>query len=312
MNILRYTIVLTVVTMSTACSDSPFLTEEEARKAVDELIESRDSFYAVRNVVAVINNDIWYFDKLADPPRRVTFSPDETKTLVRLSFDHTRIAYLNDSEVPVIIRADDGAVLETLTGMTYTTDMDWLRDRNTLYILRNDQITFHGEAVEIIEPQLTHPWDRVYSFSMNSIGDQGYFKLTYGYAYPDLYFNSASKELSKVTHFERCNYIEFYGNAGNFLLGRSADKDTRMEYVFCLQNYNFWAAYEWDYEDMNTPTFNGELELLLYGILETKPYRIKSVYLGEKNYVNHGLYDRLTHVLEEYPSNTPIYLDWVQ
>ena len=310
-------ILLTGVVLLTACEENPFMSKEEAEKQVEEINTGNDPFHAVQNVVAIINNDIYYFNTLDGEPRQLTDTPGSVKTHVKLSFDKTRIAYLNASGNPVIIRADNGELIETLTQYEYVRQMDWAKDRLTLYMLIDDEVIFHGTALEVIQPYTVHPWDDVSSFSMNSIGDQGYFIAHYDDAFPrmlNLYSEIGGIDQEYSMFYGRYyDYIDFYDNKGSYLLGYKDDYDYSMDRVICVQDYATVPAYEWDYEAMSTPQFNGEHEMLIYGTMEDfGNHIITAVYLGEEHYDNHGLYDRLFKHLEDYPSSTHIYLDWVQ
>lgn len=303
--------------MLVACEESPFVTRKEAEKEIAAINLQRNPFHAIENVVAILDNDIYYFHALDEEPVRLTTTPGEEKTNVKLSFDKSRIAYLNGSGTPVIIRADNGEHVETLDEYAYVTQMDWAKDRLTLYILVESEVVFYGDAIDVVQPTKVNSWDRVISFSMNSIGDQGYFIEYSADAFPH-WLNLRSEKGGIADEFsgwdgDNFDYIDFYDNSGGFLLGYEDYHDGSMERIICVQNYTTYATYKWDYENMNTPAFNSEHEMLLYGTVEgTGNHMIKAVYLGEKWYEGHGLYDKLTYVLENHPSASPIFIDWVQ
>ncbi len=312
--ILKAIICAAIITLSVGCSESPFLTKDEAQEIIDSLKASRDPFHTMNNVVAIIDNDVYYFNSLKEAPSKLTNTPDEAKTNIKLSADKSRIAYLNANGNPVIIKADDGEVLETLTQFDGIDQMDWAKDRLTLYMLIDREVVFYGELLEVIQPDSNHPWDEVSSFSMNSIGDQGYFIKYYGDFSDKLKFNSTSMGIDEFKNFdgETFDYIDFYDNKGNFLLGYNDTFEEGIARVICVQGYNFYAAYDWKDERMNTPEFNADTEVLLYGTMEDEVHRIKGVYLGTNAYVlDGGAQDILTMVLTDYTSKTPIYLDWV-
>jgi hypothetical protein len=286
-----------------SCSESPFLSKEEALRLAEEINVSRDPFHAVKNVVAIIDNDIYYFNRL-----------DTIKTHVKLSPDKTEIAYLNKNGNPVIIGASDGELIATLTEFNYITQMDWVKNSHTLYMLIGREVELYGDPVAFTQPESYHPWDDVSSFSMNSIGDQGYYIRRYNDTGGDkLEYHSTNKHLDEVyQNFDGLvyDYIDFYDDQGNFLLGFSYGEG--VDRIVCVQNYNLWSAYEWDHESMQTPEFNATHEILLYGTIEGEEHYVKGVYLGTKAYPSHGAYDRLTKTLADYPSTTHVYVDWVQ
>ena len=307
----------TSIVLFTACSkdESPFLTKEQAEKEIKDINTSRDPFHYVNDVVAIINNDIYYFSSLDSLPKRLTNTPSAVKTQVKLSHDKSQIAYINAAGNPVIIHADNGATITTLTQYNYIDQMDWAKDRLTLYMLSGNQVSFYGNAPVIQQPEITHPYDDVKSFSMNALGDQGYYIKNYGDFWAHMEYHSTSKGMdTQYTNFDGdiYDYVDFYDNRGNFLVGITDSYSGGMEKIACIQNYQFYPAYTWDDELMNTPTFNASTEVLLYGTLESTPYKLKAVYLGTDLYQSSGSYDVLSKVLDDYPSSTKIYVDWVQ
>lgn len=300
--------------MMLSCSEeSPFLSKEEARKQISKLNTDRDPFHYVEDVVAIIDNDIYYFERLDSLPKKLTNSPTQAKTHVKLSHDKTQIAYINAAGNPVIINAANGQHVKTLTQYNYITQMDWAKDRRTLYFLIGQDVFSDGESLLIPQPEVTHPWDELSSFSMNAKGDHGYFLKRYGDFVNRLIYHSESENIDEELgnlDGDRYDYVDFYDNKGGFLLAYTDPFGEGFGRIVCIQNYDLWAAYEWDYESMNTPEFNGDLEVLLYGTMENQTYRIKAVYLGTEAYEGSGLYDVLSKVLIEYTSDTPIYLDW--
>jgi hypothetical protein len=312
---LKPVVVLIGVMLLTACEESPFLSRKEADRLAEQINTSRDPFHAVKNVVAIINNDVYYFDRLDTIPRKLTNTPESIKTQVKLSSDKTKVAYINEEGHPVIIDSVDGAPIGTLTQYNYITQMGWVRDSNTLFMLIGREVELYGESIEFLQPESFHPWDEVKSFSMNGIGDQGYIIHRYNGVGEPFEYHSSGKEIDEVfQNFEGdlYDYVDFYDDEGNFLLGYNDPWGDGIERVICVQNYKFWSAYEWDQESMQTPEFNADHEVLLYGTVEGLQHFVKGVYLGTDAYPGSGLYDRLTKTLESYPSSTPVYVDWSQ
>jgi hypothetical protein len=299
-----------------SCStESPFMSKEEAHRLVEEINIDRDPFHAIQHVAAIIDNDIYYFKRLDSIPVKLTNSSSLQKTHVKLSPDHAKIAYLNENGNPVIISTENGAVLETLTEYSYIEQMDWVKN-TTLYLLLENQVVFYGPSVSVTQPEIYHYWDDVSSFSMNSIGDQGYAVHRYNTG-RQLEYHSTSKnideEYSNVDGYSY-DYIDFYDDNGSFMLGeKDYYSEEAMNRIICLEDYQTYASYEWDGDDlMYTPKFNGEHEVLVYGVYEANAYYVKAVYLGTDAYEGSGLYDRLMTTFTNYPSTTPIYVDWAQ
>lgn len=319
----RLILILIAASSLTACvGDTPFLSREEAERLVHDININRDPFQKARHVAAIINNDIYYFNRLDTVPRKLTNSPASAKTSVKLSSDLTRIAYINADGNPVILDASDGKVLETLTQYNYIDQMGWIRNSATLYMLIDRNVVQYGTTLPITQPESFHPWDEVMSFSMNSKGDQGYFIDRYDdfSSTAKLEYHSTSRQLDEeYTAFggRTYNYVDFYDDDGNFLLGNTEYYSGTIERVVCVEDYQFLSTYEWDYELMRSPKFNSESEILLYGTVEDQgtndgKYYIKAVYLGTEAYPGSGAYDRLTKLVSGYASNTPVYIDWAQ
>lgn len=314
---LEFALLILLSLLSAACADdSPFvLSREEALKQIEEISASRDPFYAVRNVVAVINNDIYYFDRLDVLPRRLTSSPGQAKSNVKLSSDRTKIAYINANGNPVIIRASDGVVLETLTAYKFIKQMGWVRNSETLFMLIGQRVVLHGAAVEFTQPEVTHPWDEITSFSLNSSGDEAYVIRPYGSGTSWLVYRSNEENIDEIfSSFEgdRIDYVHFYDDKGNFLVGRKNYLGTGINQIKCIQNYDFYPAFVLEYEDMQTPTFSSDQEIVFFSTAENGRYYIKGIYLGTEAYGNRGSSDVLTRTLEAYESETPIWIDWAQ
>jgi hypothetical protein len=298
-------------TLFSCSEESPFLSRQEATSKIKELELKRDPFHQVRNVVAIINNDIYYFEVLDSIPKRLTSTPLQAKTHVKLSADKTQIAYINSNGNPVII-GRDGKTISTLTQYNYITQMDWTKTGKTLHFLIGQKVYFYGDPVTLKQPATTHPWDEVRSYSMNAKGDYGYFMKRYGNYFATLMHHTGKDNKDQeFSTFEgdQFDYIDFYDNNGNFLLASSEYYGNGFSKIVCVQDYKFWSVYEWDGENMNTPEFNGEIEVLLYGTMESPVYKLKAVYLGTEAYNGIGLYDVLSKTLTT-TSTSPVYLDW--
>lgn len=308
-------ILLTLLLVSSCAEDSPFLTKKEATKIINDLTTERDPFHGIKDVVAIINNDVYYFARLDSVPKQITFTPTQIKKMVKLSADKSRIAYINSAGNPVIIGID-GKLIKTLTQYNYIDQMDWAKQQNTLYLLSGNKVYTYGDALTVKQPVAGSSWDDVPSYSMNGIGDYAYQIKRYGDYVYRLYYHSNLKGKDGELYISDAelynfNYVDFYDNKGNFLLGYSNYPGEPLTRIVCVEDYNFYSKYEWDGEGMNSPTFNSDLEVLLYGTVGNNNYRVKAVYLGTDAYGD-GLSDILTKTLTQYTSKTPVYVDWVQ
>lgn len=131
-------------------TDNPFLSDEVIAEFFARKVPK-----PVEHVVVIVDNDIYYFRNFDSIPRRITSSPTEKKTHIKISNDHQKIAYLNASGNPVIIDTT-GNVLATLSQFNSIKQMDWSNDGATLYMLINNDIQFYGPAMDIPEIDIEH------------------------------------------------------------------------------------------------------------------------------------------------------------
>lgn len=294
-----------------ACTpEYPFVSKEE----VQELMDSRDPFRRVGNVVAVIDNDVYYFKRIDSIPRRLTNTPTKAKSKIELSYDKTKIAYLDENGSPVIINAVSGELIEAITSLTSVKQMGWTNQDKSLYVLKDNKVFIHGATTKIINPFIQHPYDNVTSFSMNNIGDQAYAVNYYGVG-KRIEFNSADgkiEETIKVFPDEVTapSYIDFLGNKGSFIVGYRADESKPINKVSCFNDYAFWSDRGWSGPYMTTPVYDQTFEVLLYGGSGTNGYAINAVYLGTTLYHGDGPHEIMTKRIDAYASKTQIYLDW--
>ncbi|MBL0744452.1 hypothetical protein [Chryseolinea lacunae] len=298
----------------TGCSSSPYLSKEEAQRIADNINDSRNPLKAVRNVVAIINNDVYYFNRLDTVPRRLTNSATQEKTDVKLSSDRKKVAYLNEGGHPVIISATDGKVIETLWQYTHIDQMGWVRNTSTLYMLVNNKVEWYGERIDIEQPVTNYSKDAVLSFSMNSLDEHGYFIEAYG-GNDRLIYQSAAGKIDDGLGFSEggsYNYIDFFDNKGGFMLGNRNGFGGTFDRVGCRTGYDDYNYFMWREGSMRSPTFNASIEVLVYGGWDGTNYFVKAVYLGTDAYANTGLSDILQETLTNYTSNTAVSVDWVQ
>jgi hypothetical protein len=314
MTFTRIILFVTFFSAMISCTESPFLSRNEAYEWVDLINKERDPIHKVTHVVATINNDIYYFKRLDSIARKITNSPAEAKTSVKLSYDKTFVAYVNKNHNPEIIRSDNGQLVQTLTQYSYPTQIGWLKDTNTLFILSDREVFFYGTPPPVSQPDIYHIYDEVSSFSMNSKGDQAYFIHYYntsGYQLkfksPDAGIDQSYTTIDGVVY----DYIDFYDNNGSFLVAREDwFSDDQFASVICVQNYNFYPTYEYSDELMSSPVFHASSEVLVFSRSNEGHYEIKAVYLGTDAYPP-GVSDIFNKVLDNYTSTSPISLDLV-
>lgn len=123
------------------------------------------------------NNDIYLFDRsIAPKPYKITDNPEKKKGILALSYDKQKIAFLNEQGIPEII-SSEGDVLEMASPSGPVKDLGWSPDGNTLYMLVNNSLEFHGPAIQVpalaphfnfatvLSVHISQNLDLVYSYS---------------------------------------------------------------------------------------------------------------------------------------------------
>jgi hypothetical protein len=213
----------------------------------------------------------------------------------------------------VIINTTDGGVVATLSDYAYPIQMDWADDRLSLYVLIGREVFVYGEVFTAPQPDEYHS-SELYSYSTNSNGDYAYYE--YSFYGKKLYFNSPKNNIStaETSYFEGnfYDYIDFYDNKGGYLL--AAKSPGGFSKIVCVNDYASFSSYRWQPSyDMTSPRFNNDREVLVYGTsYSSAPHYIQFVYLGTAAYASEGTSEILNMRMYDYPSNTRIYVDWVE
>ena len=296
-------------------SESPFVSKE----VIDELLASRNPFRSVGNIVAIIDNDIYYFAHVDSLPIRITQSPNVIKTDIKLSDAGDKFVYLDKNKTPVIMDIT-GNVLETLSEYSSVKQLGWTNNDKSLYFLVGNKVQVHGEQLEILQPGMGHYYDYVVSYSRNNAGDEAYVIYQYlgfaGRSGNRLQFYSEKNSID--TLFTRLNdesyeigYIDFCGDNGDFIVGHT-DFNGRIFQIHGHLNYQFYSHIQWSDEFIVSPVFNSEVEILIAGQNSASSV-LQVLYFGDETYDRKGYLD--TKVLDvENRENTSnrIYVDWVQ
>lgn len=299
-----------------SCSESPFVSKDVIEELIAFNKNKKNPFKDVKNVVATINNDIYFFSHIDSIPKRLTNSPLEKKTNVKLSFDLTRIVYLDENKIPVIIDSDNGQVLEILSEYSNVKQLGWINNDNSIFLLIGNSVIIYGEAVEVVQPEISYPSNEVLSFSMNDIGDQAYYIKSYGiYAGQKLKFDSEVNKIDTLisvlpNEVSGADYINFYDDTGGFFVGYNDYTSNEIEHVSIFNDYFFWPFVDWYDDFIISPVFNSGHEVLIYGYSNGNYNSIKAVYLGTENYDKNSVEEIKTINIDEYLSEYPIYVDW--
>jgi hypothetical protein len=143
--IIVYLLSIFTIILVGSCEKDPFVSKD----AIQHIRDSIASAKSIQNICFIYNNDVYFLDAISNTPQRITNTPANTKTEVRISHNLQKIAYLNSAGNPEIINRS-GTVLNTLTSYSGIQQMDWSNNDSTLYMLSGDQFYYYG-------PVISHP-----------------------------------------------------------------------------------------------------------------------------------------------------------
>ena len=160
MNILKnfcsFFFLASVFLLSACQEEDPFVS-----RAVIEAIDAKEATQPVEHVSFIMDDEVYVLDHFDGTARQITNTPNERKSMVKISHDHRKVAYLNDQQSPVIMDTT-GIIIAKLSEHSFVKQMDWSEDDETLYMLVGNEIQFYGPALTI--PELTkEPTEEVIS-----------------------------------------------------------------------------------------------------------------------------------------------------
>lgn len=138
-------LIICIFSLFVGCKKNPFVPEER----IEEIRDSIAALKSIQNICFIYNNDVYFLDEISNTPQRITSTPTNIKTEVRISHNLQKIAYLNSAGNPEIIDRN-GAVLNILTAYSGIQQMDWSNDDATLYMLSGNSFYYYG-------PTISHP-----------------------------------------------------------------------------------------------------------------------------------------------------------
>jgi hypothetical protein len=207
-----------------ACNkENPFVSKD----IIDKLVE--DKKIKLYNIAFIYNNDIYLLPRQDSAARRITSTPDQIKTNIRISHDHQKFAYINTNGNPVIINKD-GSIQSVLTQYSNIQSMDWSPNDSTLYMLIYDSLKFFGPSIQL--PEFTYPGALgSIEISILSVSVSMHYDLAYIFQYYNFLEGYKQKLIIKkhdgsVT--EKTNmdsqimgYVNFSGNNTDLVVGYS-------------------------------------------------------------------------------------------
>lgn len=158
-------------------------------------------------LVFIYNNDIYLLGENYERPKKITDSPEAAKSMVSISYNKEKVAYLNSSKKPVIIDTT-GTEIESVQIVSPAEDIGWSPDNQTLYILSNNTVQFFGPSMaipqirtafgpaDIYSLHVSQNLDIVYSYGIKTLFGDELHAIQVDYkdpSKPDKYFRDVSK-----------------------------------------------------------------------------------------------------------------------
>jgi hypothetical protein len=232
-----------------------------------------------KDLVYIFDNDIYLTNVILTEEKRLTFSPNSTKTHIALSPNHDRVAYLDANGTPVIIDTL-GNPIETLP-YSNVKDMKYHANNGNpiLYMLRNNIILFYPSSLNISSNpfHFVFPTDATYE-AIDAIDINEDLDVIFSFRYQKPYSPGSSLR-------------NYYHGAGTNYSGTNSDKSAEI-------NDGFYNAATTSYTAQNYPyyhmiKFNEEFQNASLGYIqagsESSPlnYALQSyVYGGSTPYIS--------------------------
>lgn len=294
---------LSLFVMCACKNENPFVSKDY----IDQHFTSKS--LAVQHVVYVYNNDVYYLSDSRGQSKRLTFTPSQTKSEVRISHNGSKIAYLDQYFTPTIIDTM-GYQINVLTNFTNVDKMDWSANDQTLYMLINNEVRFYGPSMALPKFIFPNGGTNIYllSMSVNSNQDIAYiFKYDsfQGTTYKAYFVAKGSTEAVDLTNTSLYNpkYVQFMHKTNDLLLG---------------YDYNTTARGISAIEVFSSPYKTPAMQFSQDGYYVDPFYRqdISTMVAGKSNFIDGPFHVRVDYVPQDLyqqftgTSTQPIYVDW--
>jgi hypothetical protein len=124
-------------------SDNPFISEELALQLLN-----KDKTRTVSYATFIHHQDVYYVRSFDEQPKKITNSPTVEKRHVRISHDHSKIAFLNSAGTPVIIDTL-GNIVDVLEQFDNVKEYNWMPGDEGLYLVIDNGLHFSGSTPDI-------------------------------------------------------------------------------------------------------------------------------------------------------------------
>jgi len=246
--------------------ESPFISKEEAEAIYAELNPD------IINFTFIHKNDIYFVPNFynLETIEKLTDSPDEAKTEIKMSYDYQKFAYLNaDGKIEIINR--QGELIETLS-YTSVKSFNWT-NTGVLYICRNNSIYFYGGTYSCAYPTIPDdpdilPGAFIQDLSMAENGDIAYIvKWTAGsggYRFVRKPNDGVGEELvyyNAEFHAGHLVDVEYAPHGSTILLGYQplwGSEEIHALYIF--DGFNLHPSYDFsESEDYISPVMRDDI-----------------------------------------------------
>ncbi|GAA5037128.1 hypothetical protein GCM10011506_33160 [Marivirga lumbricoides] len=298
-------LLVSIVMIFVSCKgENPFVSEEFIKE-----YEEAFGLMPVENVVFIFENEIYRLDNFKDSPKKITSSPNESKSHVKYTNDYLKIAYLNENGTPVIIDSV-GNEEEILTQFSGIKQMDWLNN-NSLYMLIENNIEFYGQPVTI--PQIVkEPEEEIISLAITNNRDLLYIvqrRTFYGLSQRLIKLSQGGEEV--ILEKEGAYYMKSINLSkdGNYFTVSCSELPDDHYYdlikIYSLEDMEL----EEDIESMGflSPIYDFESKYLVWAEQFDSwsgTFKLSAIYIEE--------YDDESNIIKDDYSSTlnDIYIDW--
>lgn len=307
---LKSSLVIVVAVILTGChSENPFISKELA-----EAILKEKEIKPVEYAAAILNNDVYWIHNFDQEPKKITQSSSVVKKQVRLSHDHSKIAYLNSLGSPVIIDTL-GTVISQVTSFKSVKQMDWGPDDETLWMLIGNELKFYGQSLDVpdldIEPEdkilsaiITPESDVLYVvqtlIGLNQYTERLEIRSVDGSA------RTINKEFGEIRHMQS---VRLSKDGNYFVVGYTETTDAL--YLVKMEGYVFsedFPDFTYDNDRYIDPVFDFNSS---YIVTATSDNSDDNFYLTALYTKNEAIGDDHSKYMFDYTAKSgSVYVDW--
>ncbi len=321
-----YLIVYISVLFALSCQKGPYpyITLSQVKK-IDSLVHP-----AIKNAAFIYNGNVYYVADFDQPATQVSKDGTAFK-FVKMSHDHSKFAYQNNSNIIVIID-NKGNIITTLSQYSQVKSFDWSADDKTLYVLNGSAMVYYGPSLNL--PDFSYPGIpngatmEVLSASVSMKGDFAYVVHGYDFIDGDKYelVISPANNGALVTYsnpeddVNTMDYVNFSTNAQDLVVGYketdlNSDSQQKLDAFTGLKSYPDFSYGADGNAGVCTPVYKSNIAYFVGGFIDftntsTTVTEPAAIFLGpgsdfQKANIAHN------KILTKYSvSGSILYTDW--